>query len=326
MAQEVDNPLASVIGALERLQDRVRRGEPVGEESLSLVGDALDAARRATALVRDLRVLTAAPSTATLELPEVIHAATRIATTMTGVAARLVVGPVAAVVVADALVGQAALWLAVTGLREARSLARLDVSVSGGGMVLSLRHDGADPPDDAASRDRAVCASLVTLLGGELRADAEGSVRVTLPVRAVAAEPPSPAPWPAPRGRVLVIDDDPGVAEVLAARLEQAWSVDICTDPVRALALLRAPGPWDAVVCDVRMEPLSGPELYVRLCAEAPAWRHRFVFVSAGVPTADEVRVIRDGGSPLLTKPNTLHRLVDAVSDRVTRSRAPAPA
>ncbi|MFN7144744.1 MAG: hypothetical protein ACK4YP_13290, partial [Myxococcota bacterium] len=95
--------------------------------------------------------------------------------------------------------------------------------------------------------------------------------------------------------------------------------------PVRALGLLRASGPWDAVVCDVRMEPLSGPELYVRLCDEAPRWRDRFVFVSAGVPTPDEVRVIREGGSPLLTKPNTLHRLVDAVGDRVTRSRAPAP-
>ncbi|MFN7145842.1 MAG: hypothetical protein ACK4YP_18850, partial [Myxococcota bacterium] len=103
LAQEVDNPLASVLSALECLQNRLRRGESVGEESLSLVGDALDATRRATGLVRDLRILTAAPAAGTLELPDVLHAAARVATTMTGLGTRLAVGCLPAVSVADVL-------------------------------------------------------------------------------------------------------------------------------------------------------------------------------------------------------------------------------
>lgn len=61
--------------------------------------------------------------------------------------------------------------------------------------------------------------------------------------------------------RLLIVDDDPAVRDVLAAILEQdGWSVDTVPDGEMAIERLRAE-PYDAVILDLLMPRMPGEEV-----------------------------------------------------------------
>lgn len=66
---------------------------------------------------------------------------------------------------------------------------------------------------------------------------------------------------------VLVVDDNPTVAETLVAMLEEVGAeVGPCIDPKDAIAVLREdPGSWDLVITDYDMPGINGAELARRL-------------------------------------------------------------
>jgi CheY-like chemotaxis protein len=67
--------------------------------------------------------------------------------------------------------------------------------------------------------------------------------------------------------RILVVDDDAHLRELLAATLEQdGRTVDVAQDGVEALALLGT-NSYDVVLSDLRMPGLDGPALYGALRA-----------------------------------------------------------
>jgi CheY-like chemotaxis protein len=70
-----------------------------------------------------------------------------------------------------------------------------------------------------------------------------------------------PLPQPLPPRRVLLLDDDPFMLELLRDMLAAVGSfeVDAETDAVRALALLAARRP-DLLVCDLMMPGMDGIE------------------------------------------------------------------
>jgi len=86
------------------------------------------------------------------------------------------------------------------------------------------------------------------------------------------ASPAAPAsPLAAPPGRVLVIDDEPDVVEIIRRYLEkEGLSVQGCTDSREALERLqRNPFQFDLVISDFDMPHLSG----VALCERARGLR-----------------------------------------------------
>src|SRR3989304_2620110 len=54
---------------------------------------------------------------------------------------------------------------------------------------------------------------------------------------------PEPAPKPAPRRRLLVVDDDPRITDILSKHFGVAWEVEVARDGAVALAktILRRP-------------------------------------------------------------------------------------
>ena len=84
-----------------------------------------------------------------------------------------------------------------------------------------------------------------------------------------AAAVPTPVPQERRRARVLVIEDDPGVAALERRHLEQAgYAVEIAATIDEALAALRA-GDLSLAVIDLRLEGgASGLDLYERMKAE----------------------------------------------------------
>lgn len=114
---------------------------------------------------------------------------------------------------------------------------------------------------------------------------------------------------PAPR-RILVVDDDDGIREVLTAALAaDGHAVDGARDGAEALALLELRS-YDLVLSDLRMPRVDGPSLY-----ETLRLRHRFpvrfatklprVIFMTGDPAA-HAEFLRGTTDPIIEKPFAL--------------------
>jgi CheY-like chemotaxis protein len=119
-------------------------------------------------------------------------------------------------------------------------------------------------------------------------------------------------------GRILVVDDDDVLREVLTLALaDDGHTVDGARDGTEALALLERQ-PYDLVLSDLRMPYVDGPSLY-----EILRTRHRFpvrfatklprvIFMTgSAVEHADFLRGTVD---PILEKPFALHVVRQMVS------------
>jgi len=101
--------------------------------------------------------------------------------------------------------------------------------------------------------------------------------------------------------RVLVVDDDPDIREMLASTLAFAgFTVDVAAGATEALTALRTQRP-DALVLDVSMPGTDGFEL-VQLVRRRDA-ALPVLFLSARDSVDDRVRGLRLGGDDYVTKP-----------------------
>ena len=105
-----------------------------------------------------------------------------------------------------------------------------------------------------------------------------------------------------PRGRVLVVDDEPLVARSLARILARAHDVTTLTSAREALARAEAGERWDLVLCDLMMPELTGMELARRLAEVAADLVPRLVFLTGGAYTR-EAQDFLAAGRPYLEKP-----------------------
>lgn len=70
--------------------------------------------------------------------------------------------------------------------------------------------------------------------------------------------------------RVLVVDDEPNIAELLRMALRyEGWEVDVALDGTRAVATARSRRP-DAVVLDMMLPDLDGLQVLQRLRGDDP--------------------------------------------------------
>jgi two-component system OmpR family response regulator len=119
--------------------------------------------------------------------------------------------------------------------------------------------------------------------------------------------------------RVLVVDDDPSIRELLTRALScDGWDVRAAEDGAEGVEVARTFRP-DAVLLDVMLPDLSGFEVLGRLRAEAPGLR--VVFVSARDCAEDRIAGLTAGGDDYISKP---FRLEDVTSRLRALLRRPA--
>jgi two-component system, OmpR family, response regulator len=108
--------------------------------------------------------------------------------------------------------------------------------------------------------------------------------------------------------RVLVVDDEPSLAELLASVLRyEGWEIRTAGDGLSAVRAAREFRP-DAVVLDVMLPDLSGLQVLGRLRAELP---HVCVlFLTARDAVEDRVAGITAGGDDYVTKPFSLEEVL----------------
>ncbi|MEU0075216.1 response regulator transcription factor [Streptomyces sp. NPDC006332] len=108
--------------------------------------------------------------------------------------------------------------------------------------------------------------------------------------------------------RVLVVDDDPDLAEVLSGALRyEGWEVRTAGDGVAALAEARALLP-DAVVLDVMLPDTDGFAVLRSLHAVRPDVC--VLFLTARDAVEDRIAGITAGGDDYVTKPFSLEEVV----------------
>ena len=146
-----------------------------------------------------------------------------------------------------------------------------------------------------------VSYSIVRAHGGDLTVRSTLGEGTTFTVRL-----PIPEAGVASVRSVLVIDDDPAVAESLMAMLRrEGLTVRSAATGNEGLAILGRES-FDAIFLDVRLPDISGQEVYARLAAEQPMTARRVVFVTGGLWRAGS-RGLRESlpVQPTLSKPCT---------------------
>ncbi len=122
--------------------------------------------------------------------------------------------------------------------------------------------------------------------------------------------------------RVLVVDDEDGIREVLAEALAAwGWEVVEAASGEEGLARLRE-GHFDLAIIDLRMPGLDGPGLWERSREEGIA-PDRFIFSTGDAAGADVRAFLDRAGAVVLHKPFTLLSLREALAG--TTESEPVP-
>src|ERR1700758_3629047 len=101
--------------------------------------------------------------------------------------------------------------------------------------------------------------------------------------------------------RVLVVDDEPSLAELLSSVLRyEGWAVRTAADGTEAVKVGREFHP-DAVVLDIMLPDFDGIEVMRRLRAELPDIC--VLFLTARDAVEDRVAGLTAGGDDYVTKP-----------------------
>jgi CheY-like chemotaxis protein len=126
----------------------------------------------------------------------------------------------------------------------------------------------------------------------------------------MALRPASSAPG---RSRILVVDDDEHVREVVEMVLEGlGHSVTSTASGFEALHVLEETH-HDVAIIDLRIPDLDGPTLYQEILARWPADGPRVLFVSGFACATSHDGWLRSRDVPILLKPFTLEELSDSV-------------
>src|SRR5262249_26216013 len=153
-------------------------------------------------------------------------------------------------------------------------------------------------------------------------------VQVVLPPQVgdvVAAPSPSPGVEPpAARGkarhRVMLVDDEPQVADTMARLLRRDYDVTVALCGRDALERILGGARSDAILSDVMMPNMTGIELVEELQRIAPDQAQRLIFLSGGAFTAKARERLGQLGAPQLEKPVTASELRACVKQMATQS------
>ena len=124
------------------------------------------------------------------------------------------------------------------------------------------------------------------------------------------------------KGRVLVVDDDTALAEMLGIVLRgEGFDTSFCADGGLALEAFRASRP-DLVLLDVMLPGRDGIEVCRQIRAESGV---PIVMLTAKTDTVDVVLGLESGADDYVVKPFKPKELVARVRARLRRTDEPAP-
>jgi CheY-like chemotaxis protein len=113
--------------------------------------------------------------------------------------------------------------------------------------------------------------------------------------------------------RILVVDDEPGIAGVLAEVLQlDGHVVETVGNGQAALGKL-AVGGYELILSDIRMPELDGPSLYWELERRDPRLLRRMIFLTGDTLSPGTREFLEKTGAPCLAKPFALNEVREIV-------------
>lgn len=326
VAHEVNNPLTYVLHHLERLAEQAPESPHVGP--------ALDGARRIAKVVQDLRGLgrsegEVAPTEVQRTLDralslldnELRHRAT----------VHRDLAPTAPVMADDNRLFQVFMNLLVNASHAMDQGGANHLTVrtfqEGDEVVVEIEDSGTGideellerifdpfvttkPVGEGSGLGLWICNSIITGLGGTLELDSQLDIGTTVMVRLPATDEPLPledatSPLPPVEGpiRVLVVDDEPMIGEMLQAGLEALLDAEVvcCGGVKEALAVLGEDADFKAILCDLMMPGLGGPELFHVL--QGRGLSERMIFMTGGAFTRRTRDFLDEVENEVINKP-----------------------
>src|SRR4029079_6445005 len=125
-----------------------------------------------------------------------------------------------------------------------------------------------------------------------------------------------------PRGRILLVDDDPGLLRLLSIRLRaERYDVEAVESAAEALAALSRFRP-DLVISDLRMESMDGIALLKEIQRQRPGLCVLLLTAHGTIP--DAVEATQSGAFGFLTKPVDKQQLLEYVERAMKVSGLPS--
>jgi CheY-like chemotaxis protein len=145
------------------------------------------------------------------------------------------------------------------------------------------------------------------------------TVRLPQAAEAVQTEAPRPGAPQSVRGRVLVVDDERDITDVLMEILtRQGLEVTVARDGMEGLLRLEE-GPCDLVITDLRMPGMDGAGLLARLAERPPALRPPVIVLTGDVLSWSRARPAFDPPPLVIEKPFDPAALSQAVREALAR-------
>jgi two-component system phosphate regulon response regulator PhoB len=181
-----------------------------------------------------------------------------------------------------------------------------------------------DAPEAASIGDRSTTPSPPPLLDGDANEAprTERSVTPSAPPPGVAPVPPARAPFPSGAGaRVMVVDDDEDIREMVAAMLE---AVGLLVTPVgsaeEALARFKTER-IDLLVLDWNMPRMTGLDLCKMLRSKPGLAALPVLFLTANTSSSDMVEAFAAGADDYVVKPFRAPELGARIFSLLRRAR-----
>lgn len=156
-----------------------------------------------------------------------------------------------------------------------------------------------------------------------------GGVNFTmeLPLQPLPANESSPSAPPAPEkareipaSNILVVEDEPTVAQLVADVLrEDGHQVEAITDSQEGLQRV-SHNRYDLIICDLRMPRLDGPAFYDALVRARSTARHRILFITGDTLGPHTIEFLQAHQLQFLTKPFLVEELRLAVHRGLERA------
>jgi signal transduction histidine kinase/CheY-like chemotaxis protein len=164
-----------------------------------------------------------------------------------------------------------------------------------------------------------ICQSIVREHGGDIRVESRPRRGTTFVVEIpmVPVDEPEPAsradPVEQPVSytmlRVLAVDDEPAVLEMLARALGgMGHQVDVSRDGAESLRMIHLTD-YDAILLDLRMPGLGGPEVYRCIQGLRPDLTSRVLFITGDTVSPDTRSFVESIKAEVLQKPFSLDEL-----------------
>jgi DNA-binding response OmpR family regulator len=118
--------------------------------------------------------------------------------------------------------------------------------------------------------------------------------------------------------RILLIDDEPAMLNLLESYLSSKYQVDSAIDREGALKKISSVR-YDVIISDVHMPGFTGIDIYKEATAADSSLGKRFIFIT-GDTSAVYRRFFEENSIPYLYKPISLDLIEDRIREVLTKS------